>query len=166
MEPGGERLLELGKVVRPHGLTGEVVVALVTNRLERLAPGSVLSGRSRTAGGEAPDLSLTISASRPFQDRFLVRFEHVTDRAQAERLRDVVLLGEPVEDGDALFVHDLIGCELFDVAGVSHGRVVAVEANPASDLLVGEPGWLVPLRFVVNAADGKVVVDPPEGLFE
>jgi len=158
-------LLELGTVVRPHGLQGEVVVALVTNRLERLAPGSVLSGRSRSAKGEA-DISLTVDSSRPFQDRFLVRFEHVGDRETAEGLRGVVLLGEPVEDAGALFVHELIGCELVDSSGVAHGRIAAVQANPASDLLVGEDGWLVPLRFVVSVEGGRVVVDAPEGLFE
>ena len=30
-------------MVRPHGLKGEVVVELVTNRTERLAPGTVLA---------------------------------------------------------------------------------------------------------------------------
>ena len=158
-------LLEVGTVVRPHGLHGEVVVVLVTNRLERLAPGSVLAGRSRSSTTGA-DLSLTVAQSRPFQRRFLVRFEHVEDRDHAEHLRGVVLLAEPLEDAGALFVHELIGSELVDSAGRSHGRIVAVEANPASDLLVGEAGWLVPLRFVVSTQPGRVVVDVPEGLFE
>jgi ribosomal 30S subunit maturation factor RimM len=45
--PGGEELLEVGSVVRPHGLSGEVVVEFVTNRPERLESGSLLytSGR-------------------------------------------------------------------------------------------------------------------------
>lgn len=152
--------------MRPHGLQGEVVVALVTNRLHRLAPGSVLVGRSPAASGRREDLSLTVEGSRPFQDRFLVRFEHVHDRAGAERLRGVLLLGPPVEDAAVLFVHDLIGCELVDSSGASHGRIAAVQANPASDLLVGETGWLVPLRFVVSTGAGRVVVDVPEGIFE
>ena len=65
-----------------------------------------------------------------------------------------------------MFVHDLVGCEVVDQAGVSHGRVVAVEANPASDLLVGEDGWLVPLRFVVERREDQIVIDAPDGLFE
>lgn len=35
--------LEVGRIVRPHGLAGQVVVELVTNRLERVAPGASLS---------------------------------------------------------------------------------------------------------------------------
>ena len=42
----------------------------------------------------------------------------------------------------------------------------AVEANPASDLLVLESGHLVPMVFVVEATDGRVVVDPPAGLLD
>ena len=45
-------------------------------------------------------------------------------------------------------------------------RVVAVEANPAHDLLVLDGGALVPMVFVVSAGPGAVVVDPPEGLFD
>ena len=45
-------------------------------------------------------------------------------------------------------------------------RPVAVEANPASDLLVLDSGALVPLRFVVSAEPGHVTVDPPAGLFD
>ncbi len=36
-------LLEVGTIARPHGLLGEVVVSLVTNRLERLARGAELT---------------------------------------------------------------------------------------------------------------------------
>ena len=53
----------------------------------------------------------------------------------------------------------------------STSRVVeAVEANPASDLLVLDTGALVPLVFVVGqatGADGVVVtIDPPAGLLD
>jgi len=39
-----------------------------------------------------------------------------------------------------------------------------VEANPAHDLLVLDGGGLVPMVFVVEHAEGRVVIDPPEGL--
>ena len=38
-------MLEVGRVVKVHGLKGEVVVDLVTDRTERLEPGTVLSSR-------------------------------------------------------------------------------------------------------------------------
>ncbi len=143
--------------MKPHGLRGEVVVELFTNRTERLAPGTVLD----TAGGP-----LEVVRSSAHHHRWIVAFVGVGDHAGAEALRDVVLSAEALDDPDALWVHELVGAEVVDTAGVSHGPVVAVEANPASDLLVLEGGGLVPLRFVVSQEPGRVVVDLPAGLLD
>ncbi|MEO6121344.1 MAG: ribosome maturation factor RimM, partial [Acidimicrobiales bacterium] len=136
---------------------GEVIVALVTDRLERVAPGSVLS----TGRGE-----LEVRHATPHQGRFIVAFVGVDTREAADALRGLVLSAAPLDDADALWVHDLVGCPVVGVDGTDHGVVVAVEANPASDLLVLEGGGLVPLRFVVGRPDGRVVIDPPAGLLE
>ena len=145
----------MGRVVKPHGLKGEVIVDLVTNRPERVAPGSVLSA---TAG------DLEVVRSSPHQGRWIVAFAGVTDRDGAESLRGVLLSAPPLDEPDALWVHELVGAQVVDVGGGAHGRVVEVEANPASDLLVLEGGGLVPLRFVVSRRPGRVVIDPPAGL--
>ncbi len=152
MTPG---LLEVGRVVKPHGLRGEVIVSLVTDRIERLAPGSVLSS------SRGP---LEVVRSSAHQGRWIVAFGGVTDREGAESLRDSVLSAPPLEDPTTLWVHDLVGAEVVGVEGRSHGRVEGVEANPASDLLVLDGGELVPLCFVVSHEPGRVVIDPPAGL--
>lgn len=182
-------LLEIGTVVRPHGLRGECVVALSTNRLERVAPGSVLvalpssadgargargaaarPGPATPAPGTTPDApgarrELQILASRPHQGRYLVTFAGLSDRAAAESLRSTVLLARAIRDEpESWFVHELIGASLEDRDGRPIGTVVAVESNPASDLLVLEGGGLVPLRFVVERRDGVLVAELPEGL--
>ena len=60
-----------------------------------------------------------------------------------------------------------MGAELFDTTGRRLGEVVAVEANPASDLLVLDGGALVPLRFVVDPVPGhRLTAEIPEGLVE
>ena len=130
---------------------------LVTNRTERLDPGSVL----QTKRGP-----MTVVSSRPHQGHWIVLFDGVPDRTAAEGLRNLVLLAEPLDDPDALWVHELVGCTVVDQEGAEHGVVTAVEANPASDLLVLESGALVPLRFVTERAPGRVVIDPPEGLLD
>ena len=136
-----------------------MVVQLWTDLIERLDPGSVLS---------APGGDLTVESARPFQDRWIVQFEGVVDRSQAERLRGVELEAEAVEIPGKLWVHELVGAKVVDVHGVELGSVKAVEANPASDLLVLESGGLIPLRFVTenDAAARTLVVDIPEGLLE
>jgi 16S rRNA processing protein RimM len=150
-------LLEVGRIVKPHGLRGEVIVHLVTDRVERLAPGVTL---------HSPAGPLRVEHSRPHQRRWIVAFEGVSDRTGAESLHGLVLEAAPLEDPDALWVHELIGSEVRDKLGAVLGRVVAVEANPASDLLVLDGGGLIPLRFVVNHEAGLIVVEIPPGLLE
>ena len=148
-------LLEVGRVVKAHGLRGEVIVDLVTNRTERLHPGSALF----TAAG-----TLEVVRSSPHQGRWIVAFAGVGDRSAAESLRGTVLSAPPLDEPGALWVHELVGAQVVGTDGGEYGTVQAVEANPASDLLVIEGGGLVPLRFVVSHEPGRVVVDPPPGL--
>ena len=152
-------MLEVGHIVKAHGIRGEVIVDLVSNRPEvRLAPGSVLSSDR----GQFEVLTAT-----PHQGRWIVAFAGVEDRNAAETYRGVVLSAEPMEDDDdTLWVHELVGAEVVDLAGKSYGPVEAVEANPASDLLVLSGERLVPLVFVVVRAPGRVVIDPPPGLLD
>ena len=149
-------MLEVGRITRAHGIRGEVIVELVTDRLERVAPGSVL---------QTPSGPRTIERSTPHHGRWIVAFEGVATREAAEALRDTVLSAEPVDDPDALWVHELIGAEVIDIGGTRRGRVVSVIANPASDLLELTDGTLVPVRFVTAHSPGLVRVDAPDGLF-
>lgn len=155
-------LLEVGRIGKPHGLRGELSVRLFTDRTERLDPGTVLS----TARGD-----LVVVSARPHQDRWIVVFEGIGDRTAAEAWHGVILSAEAIDDPDALFVHDLVGCRVVDGDGVDRGRVVELQANPASDLLVLEGGALVPLTFVVGAVeregdDRLIRVETPDGLFD
>ncbi|HZQ57139.1 MAG TPA: ribosome maturation factor RimM [Acidimicrobiales bacterium] len=150
-------LLEVGRVTKPHGTRGEVVVELVTDRVERVAAGSVLS---------APSGPLTVERSTPHHGRWIVQFAGVHSRDEAEALRGAALLAEPLDDPDALWVHELIGSDVVDAAGRRRGAVVSVVANPASDLLELDTGELVPVRFVTAHGGGVVRVDAPAGLFE
>ena len=155
---GTGSLLEIGRVGRPHGTRGEVAVTLVSNRLERLAPGSELQTDSGT---------LRVAAARPHNKRFLVAFAGIDDRGKAESLRGLVLRAEPIVDPDVMWVHELIGARVVDQSGADRGPVASVVAAPAGDLLELADGTLVPLRFVVGAVGGeRLEVDVPDGLFE
>jgi 16S rRNA processing protein RimM len=138
-----------------------VVVQLWTDQTRRVDLGSELA----TARGV-----LTVVSSKPFGlDRYIVQFEDVDDRAAAESLRGLELEAEPLDDvPDALWVHELVGAAVRDVAGTALGTVVSVEANPASDLMVLESGALIPVRFVTDhdPAARTVDVDIPEGLLD
>ena len=150
-------LLEVGRIDRAHGIRGEVVVTLWTNRPERLEIGSVLC----TDLGE-----FTVADARPFQQRWIVQLAEIMDRHSAESLRGQALRAEPIVDPDELWVHELIGMMVCETNGTERGRVEAVQANPASDLLVLESGALVPLTFLQEETGDQLIVDVPEGLFD
>jgi 16S rRNA processing protein RimM len=151
-------MLEVGRVKKAHGLRGEVIVSLITDRVERVAPGTSLVAGERV---------LEVEASRPHQKHFIVSFVGVLSREQADELQGLALHAEPLDDPDELWVHDLIGAPVHGVDGAAVGVVDAVQWNPASDLLVLDNGALVPVLFVVeHRDDGVVVIDPPEGLFD
>jgi 16S rRNA processing protein RimM len=151
-------LREVGKTGRPHGVRGDIYIDLITDREERLAVGARLQ-----AGGRW----LTVASARRAGTRWLVHFDDVPDRTAAEKLVNLPLLAEPLPDtGDGLYVHDLIGAEVVDTAGTVLGTCTSVLANPAHDILELDNGGLVPIVFVVGATAGRVVVDPPEGLFD
>ncbi len=161
MAPAG--LLSVGRIAKPHGLKGELIVALSTNRVERVAVGSVLT----LASGRR----LTVSSSAAHNDRWRVRFADVPDRTAAEVLHGAELFAEPIEDPEALWIHELIHASVELPDGTSVGSVASVESAGASDLLVLDDGRMIPLVFVVatsgSLADGfRVVIDPPPGLLD
>jgi 16S rRNA processing protein RimM len=153
----GPPLLEIGRITRAHGLRGEVVVQLTTDRVERLEPGAVLDSER----GE-----LTVSAARHHHDRWIVAFAGRSTRDEADELRGVVLRAAPLDVPGELWVHELIGAQVMTVGGDEAGTCVAVVANPAADLLELDGGALVPVTFVVAHAPGVVTIDPPDGLFD
>ncbi|MGH3936828.1 MAG: ribosome maturation factor RimM [Pseudonocardiaceae bacterium] len=168
--PGDTRRV-VGRIGRPHGLHGEVLVQVYTDAPEqRFATGAQLD-----AGA---DRILTVDSARPHAGRLLVRFAGVTDRAEAAQLRGVLLTIEAIglpelDDPDEFYDHQLEGLVAVGPDGAALGTVREVVHAPASDLLVVETGHgeaLVPfVRAIVAEVDlagGRVVVDPPAGLLD
>jgi 16S rRNA processing protein RimM len=155
-------VLEVGRIARPHGLRGELVVHLTTTEVSRLAPGAMLFADQRR---------LVVRTARRQQQRWVVAFEEVDTREAADELRGSTLFAEPLADdtdAEALWVHELIGAQVVDADGVDRGRIEAVQENPASDVLVLESGVLVPLTFAVgwDVRGERLRIDAPDGLFD
>ncbi|GAA4829090.1 ribosome maturation factor RimM [Saccharopolyspora rosea] len=169
--------LAVGRVVKPHGVQGELVVEVLTDSPElRFAPGAVLGARRR---GAARDEVFTVAAARPHAGRLLVRAEGVEGRDAAEALRGAVLTVrsdqlEPTDDPDEFHDLELEGLRVVQVSGAEVGVVREVVHTPGGELLAvrtsDDREVLVP--FVseivpeVDLAAGRLVVDPPEGLLD
>jgi 16S rRNA processing protein RimM len=173
-------LLVIGRIARPHGVLGEVLVDVRTDEpAERFVPGSVLAtDPGRRAAPHVPP-TLTIETVRPHQGRLLVVFDGVYDRDVAEGLRGVLLCVNsddlPGSDNpDEFSDYELVGLAAVTPDGESLGEVVRVDHAPASELLVlrRPDGRSALVPFVkaivpeVDLAGGRVVLTPPEGLFD
>jgi len=158
-QPDG--LLEVGRIGKPHGVRGDLFLSLTSDLVQRREVGAQLiifdSSGKRT---------LTITSSRPQQDRWVVHFEGVDDRNAAEKLTNKFLYAAPIDGAEGLWVHQLIGSEVEDTSGVSWGICTGVLNNPAHDLLELESGVLIPMPFVLSCDEGITVIDPPAGLRE
>ena len=172
--PQGERgnRICLGQIGAAHGIRGEVRLRSFTADPEAIGN----YGPLETEDGRV----LEIEAMRPAKNHFVARLSGIRDRAAAERLVNVKLyvprdrLPEPVED-DEFYHADLIGLTVVDRAGERLGTVVAIHNFGAGDLIEVQPdagGKTELVRFddthvpAVDVAAGKIVVDPPQGLFK
>ncbi len=169
--------LVVGRVIKPHGVTGELVVDVRTDDPEeRFAGGNRL--RLRPSRGTGPVREVAVESSRPHGARLLVRLVGVCDRDGAEALRGhlfVVDSGDlpSLDDPDEFYDHELEGMTVRTVGGVRVGTVAEVLHTAAGELLaVRAPDGreiLVPfVRAIVTSVsrDGGVEIDPPEGLLD
>lgn len=166
-----DKRILVGQIGAAHGVRGEVRVKGFTQPPEAIADYGPL---------EAEDGSRTFVVDR-FRDAgtvLVVKFRGIDDRTTVERFNGTRLFVDraalPEPDDEETFYHaDLIGLDAVDAAGRVYGTVVAVPDFGAGDLLEIRPaeGSTVYLPFtkatvpVVDVAGGKVVIDPPAGLF-
>jgi 16S rRNA processing protein RimM len=164
----------VGRIVRPHGIRGQVVVESLTDFDERrFQAGGVLTVVQGERTGR-----VTIASSRPHGRRWVVGFEGVGSIDEAEawrgaelRISDAELT--PLPDG-RFYLHDLIGCRVTTTDGVVVGEVQRVDDfnGPAMLLVVEMPGGeaLVPFADTicrhVDIEAKTIVIAPPPGLLE
>ncbi|HEX7323165.1 MAG TPA: ribosome maturation factor RimM [Mycobacterium sp.] len=174
--------LIVGRVVKPHGITGEVVVEVRTDDPDlRFASGATLHAKSR-AGDRR---SYVVETARQHGARLLLRLTGVADRDGAEALRGCVFVVDaadlpPISEPDTFYDHQLEGLRVRTAAGQEIGTVTEVLHTAAGELLAvrrtdpdkpGEPSELL-VPFVaaivtsVSLADRVVEIDPPDGLLD
>ena len=160
----------VGRVVKAHGVRGDVVVELHTDEPKRrFAPGTVL-----TFG----DAHLRVHATRAHGERLVVTFNEITTRDAAESLVGAELVGVVQADAipdDAAEFYDrhLVGLSVCRPDGAVAGVVEDVVHGPAQDLLVvaTDAGQrLVPfvadLVPSVDLAAGRLTVADIPGLLD
>jgi len=153
-----DQLLEIGRIGKPHGLRGELIVSLTTNVDERIKKGAEVYLKS--------EKKYIITSSKQYKKNFLVSLKGIESRTEADSLAGELLFAEPLEDPNIKWAHDLIGSSVIDNEGNPRGLIVEIHANPASDLLVLEDETLIPVVFIKDVKDNKVFIDAPQGIFQ
>ena len=164
-----------GRVVKAHGVTGELVVDVRTDDPEtRFSPGTTLRGRAK--GGT--ERRFVVDSARQHSGRLLVRLDGVADRDGADALRGTLFLVDsgdlpPIEDPDEFYDHQLEGLQVRTTEGTDVGTVAEVLHTAAGELLsVRAEAREVLIPFVsaivtsVSLVDQVIEIDPPEGLLE
>lgn len=162
----------VGRVLRPHGVRGEVAVEVLSDVPARFRKGSRLRG----IRDGAPPVDLTVAAGRVHKTGAVVRFEGCEDRDQAEALRgldlEVPRAEVPKAPRGTYYQYELLGCLCRDGED-ELGRVVEVVEDGGGVMLIVEgEGRRVPVPFVkaflrrVDVARGRIDLALPEGFLE
>ncbi len=163
----------VGRIAKPHGLRGDVVVNPETDFVEeRFTVGATF--RTRSDRGEE---TLTIASARVQNGRPVVGFEGVSRVEDAERLAGLELRIPEAElqplAEHTYYQHQLVGCVMETTTGERVGEVARVEGGTGVSVLVvnGDRGEiLVPLTRAIcveiDVAAKRIRIEPPEGLIE
>ncbi len=172
----GSRRIAIGRIVKAHGIRGEVSVERWLEWGEALSPGARLW--LQWPGGQGREGR--VETARPHGERLLIRLEGISDRTQAEALVPAEIHVEreavPPLGEDEYLWEDLIGLEVVDDSGERIGRLDEVFAtgprgeNEVIAVRDGDVETLLPVtREVILDVDlegGRMKVSIPKGLRE
>lgn len=162
----------LGAITGSFGVRGEV-------RIKSFCADPAALGDYGPLASEDGKQSFQITITRPVKGGFAAKLGGVTTKEAADALRGVRLYADrdvlPALPDDEYYHADLIGLIVLDTGGAEIGKVHAVLNHGAGDLLEVRPskgGAAVLLPFTLEAVPtvdlgaGKIIADPPEGVFE
>lgn len=164
----------VGRIARPHGIRGQVVVNAESDFLEdRYQPGAEFF----TKRGDTVS-TITLTSVRFHRGRPIVGLDGVDTMTEAEGWAGIELRIPreqlaPLPDG-VFYNHDLVGCLVVTRDGAEIGTVRDVEGGLGGSRLVIDGGAqgeiLLPLAEVmcpvIDVAGKRIVANPPEGLLD
>ncbi len=161
----------VGAIAGSYGVRGEVRLKSFTADAEAIGDYAPLSSED---GAQSFEVKIT----RAIKNGLAARLSGITSKEEADALKGVKLYVPrdrlPSLPEDEYYYADLIGLQVCDTGGTVLGEVRSVQNHGAADLLeIHAPGQentvLLPFTHeVVPTVDmkaGRIVADPPEGLF-
>ena len=136
----------VGRVARPHGLKGQVVINPETDFIEeRFAAGSTVWTRSSAGEEQLTVASLRVQNGRPIVG--FVGFDRIEDveRLAGQELRVPEEALQPLQPG-TFYEHQLVGCVVEATSGNVVGEVAKVEGGAGGS------------RLVINGPRGEILI--------
>ena len=128
---GEPAFLEVGKIRRPHGVSGDVLVEVYTDFPERLRP------KTEIFIGE-DHLPLKIRRRRLHNDGLLLAFEQYTTPEQVGKFRNQIVYTSrtqaPILGKGEYFQYQLMDLNVEDEAGQLLGRITGILETGANDV--------------------------------
>jgi 16S rRNA processing protein RimM len=166
-QKGEPEYVLIGKLQRPHGVTGEIVLGLMTDFPERIKAGKTIY----LGGHHSPR---KIAGTRPFHDHMLITLEGIKNREEAAELTNLEMFVRtedlPVLTDGRFYHHQLIGLKVLLQDGSSIGTVTEIIETGANDVYIvkdaeGNETLLPAVESVILSVDlssGTILVKPPE----
>jgi 16S rRNA processing protein RimM len=149
----GESWVRVGRVGRPHGITGAFFVEEASEAPERFERGA------RVYVGREP--AEVVESKRAARGRLVVRLDRDAPRGTALELPEHEL---PEPESGAYYAYRLVGLSVVEEGGGELGRVAEVEPGVANDVLRLDSGVALPLVGEcvrdVDLEAGRIVVAP------
>jgi len=150
---GQPAFLLLGRVLRPHGVRGEVRIEVLTAYPERISPGFEVYIGPDPGDASSAKLYHVVQARR-HQEYLILRLEGIEDRDAADLLRERFIMvsledAMPLADGE-FYLYQLIGLEVHTTEGEYLGNISEVLETGANDV------------YVVHGPRGEVLLPATE----
>lgn len=141
--------LLLGRILRPHGIRGELRMEVLTAHPENIVPGrEVFVGPDLEEPATAT--AYTVERARAHQGIVILQFEELTTRNEAEWLRNLYVMvtledAVPLEPGE-VYLYQLIGLDVYSDEDEHLGEITDIIETGANDV------------FVVHGPRGEVLL--------
>ena len=165
------RYLTIGRITKPQGIRGEVLVSMDTDFPSRFFERNeflLMTGKNE------PEI-YPVEYVRPHKDRIVIKFSNIDSRNEAEGLRDMEIVvpksDRITDDADFFYFDELEGMTIQDETGRILGKVTSIMVVPGRDILVVEDSnreVMIPFaREICVAVDREhrvIHVNMPDGL--
>lgn len=166
---GEPAFVVIGRLLRPHGVHGEILMEAFTDFPERIQKGKIVY-----IGEDF--LPVTIRSYRMQLNQFIISLDGFYDRDEIGRFRNQIVFIRvddipPLEPGE-YYHHQVLGLQVIDASGSDLGSVTDILETGANDVLVitTQRGDQILLPFIdsvileVDLARSLIQVDLLPGL--